>query len=258
MDAIQQRTTPRTAFVTGAARGIGFSVAERLYAEGNNLVLLDVDLEHAQQAASRLDKSGTRVLAIAADVSSQEQVDNAVRQSLDRFGRIDILVNNAGISPKRDGKSATVASVSVDEWRRVIDVNLTGVFLCAQACLPSMKSSRWGRIVNMSSQAGRTVSTIAGAHYAASKAGIIAFSRTLAAEVGVFGITVNCVAPGRIMTPMAAEAGEEANAQYLKRIPVNRLGLPQDIAETVTFLASDGAGFITGATIDVNGGSFMS
>ncbi|NYT25174.1 SDR family oxidoreductase [Alcaligenaceae bacterium] len=248
----------RTALVTGARRGIGFSIAERLHKDGANVVLLDIDPAETQAAAMKLGSEEGRVMALAADVSDRQAVDEAVRQIMARFGGIDILVNNAGISPKHDGKSATVASMDAEEWQRVISINLTGTFFCSQACLASMKSRKWGRIINMSSQAGRTASTIAGAHYAASKAGILAFSRALAAETGPDGITVNCIAPGRIITPMAAEAGEEANAQYLKRIPVNRLGQPRDISSTVSFLASDDAGFITGATIDVNGGAFMS
>lgn len=255
-------TTPspqagRTALITGARRGIGFSVAERLYQDGANIVLLDIDLAETQAAASQIDPSGKRVLALTADVSDITEVRRAVDQAATHFGSIDILVNNAGISPKHDGKSATIAAMSVDEWQRVLAINLTGTFLCSQACMEIMKARNWGRIINMSSQAGRTVSTIAGAHYAASKGGVIAFSRSLAAETGAFGITVNCIAPGRIMTPMSAEAGQAANEQYLKRIPVNRLGYPDDIAATVSFLASNEAGFITGATIDVNGGSFM-
>lgn len=247
----------RTALITGARRGIGYSVAERLYKDGANIVLLDIDLAETQAAARQLDPSESRVMALAADVSNPTAVAQAVEHAVSRFGSVDILVNNAGISPKHDGKSATVATMTADEWQRVLAINLTGTFLCSQACLASMKSRGWGRIINMSSQAGRTASTIAGAHYAASKGGVIAFSRSLAAEVGASGITVNCIAPGRIMTPMAAEAGQDANEQYLKRIPVNRLGQPQDIAGTVSFLASDEAGFITGATVDVNGGSFM-
>ncbi len=255
-------TTPspqagRTALITGARRGIGFSVAERLYQDGANIVLLDIDLAETQAAASQIDPSGKRVLALTADVSDITEVRRAGDQAATHNGSSDILVNNAGISPKHDGKSATIAAMSVDEWQRVLAINLTGTFLCSQACMEIMKARSWGRIINMSSQAGRTVSTIAGAHYAASKGGVIAFSRSLAAETGAFGITVNCIAPGRIMTPMSAEAGQAANEQYLKRIPVNRLGYPDDIAATVSFLASNEAGFITGATIDVNGGSFM-
>lgn len=247
----------RTALITGGRRGIGFSVAERLFSHGANIVLLDIDLGETEAAARQIDPSGNRVLSLVADVSDPGAVRRAVDASVARFGSIDILVNNAGISPKHDGKSAPIATMSPEEWKRVLDVNLTGTFLCSQACMEIMKARSWGRIINMSSQAGRTVSTIAGAHYAASKGGVIAFSRSLAAETGAFGITVNCIAPGRIMTPMSAEAGQAANEQYLKRIPVNRLGYPDDIAATVSFLASNEAGFITGATIDVNGGSFM-
>lgn len=247
----------RTALVTGARRGIGYTIAEQLYRQGCNVVIVDVNAEDIARAAARLDPTGKRVLAATADVSRSTEIGAVLRRAEDLYGGIDILVNNAGISPKHDGKKAVVLDMDEAEWRRVLDINLTGAFLCTRACLPWMKKNKWGRVINMSSQAGRTVSTIAGAHYAASKAGMIAFSRTLAAEVGADGITANCVAPGRIVTPMADEAGDDANAAYLQRIPVQRLGNPQDIAGVVAFLASDDAGFITGATIDVNGGAFM-
>lgn len=246
-----------TAFITGGRRGIGFSIAERLYRDGLNIVLFDMDHEDTLSAASSLDPSGKRTLACTGNVSSHSDLQSAVQQAVSRFGAIQVLVNNAGISPKHNGIKAPVDTMCEQEWRQVIDVNLTGTFLATQACLPFMKSVGWGRIINVSSQAARTASTIAGAHYAASKAGILAFSRSLAAEVGPLGITVNSVAPGRILTPMAAEAGETANAAYLNRIPVNRLGKPEDVAGTVSFLISDDASFITGAVIDVNGGAFM-
>src|SRR5690606_33869878 len=170
-------TTPspqagRTALITGARRGIGCSVAERLYQDGAHIVLLDIDLAETQAAASQIDPSGKRVLALTADVSDITEVRRAVDQAATHFGSIDILVNNAGISPKHDGKSAPIATMSPEEWKRVLDVNLTGTFLCSQACMEIMKARSWGRIINMSSQAGRTVSTIAGAHYAASKGGV--------------------------------------------------------------------------------------
>ncbi|NYT79775.1 SDR family oxidoreductase [Alcaligenaceae bacterium] len=247
----------RTVLVTGARRGIGYTIAERLFHQGCNVVLVDVDAEDVERAAAKLDPSGVRVLPATADVSRSAEISSVLKRVEDKFGGIDILVNNAGISPKHDGKKAFVLDMDETEWRHVLDINLTSAFLCVQACLPWMKKRNWGRIINMSSQAGRTVSTIAGAHYAASKAGMIAFSRTLAAEIGADGITSNCVAPGRIVTPMAEEAGADANAAYLQRIPVHRLGNPEDIAGVVAFLASDDASFITGATIDVNGGAFM-
>ncbi|MDX5361647.1 MAG: SDR family oxidoreductase [Alphaproteobacteria bacterium] len=256
--AVDGRQEGRTAIVTGAARGIGFGIARRLLEEGANVTIADVGEAALEGAMAELPPElGARAFPRVADVSLDAEVERLVADTAARFGSLDILVNNAGISPKHEGRTAPVADMDPAEWRRVLDVNLTGAFLCARACIPHMRKVGWGRIVNIASQAGRTRSDIAGAHYAASKAGMIGLARTLAGEVGRDGITVNSIAPGRIMTPMAAEAGAAVNEAYLTRIPVARLGTVEDIAGAVAYLASDEAGFVTGVAFDVNGGVFM-
>jgi 3-oxoacyl-[acyl-carrier protein] reductase len=172
------------------------------------------------------------------------------------FGSVDILVNNAGISPKHNGGKLSTVETPLDEWREVMRINLRGPFLLARACVPLMQERGWGRIVSISSLAGRTGSRFPSTSYAASKAGVIGLSRVLAEEVGRDGITVNCVAPGRIVTPMSNESGADVQREYAAKVPVGRLGLPEDIAAAVAFLASDAASNITGATLDVNGGVY--
>jgi 3-oxoacyl-[acyl-carrier protein] reductase len=248
----------KVAIVTGAARGIGLSIATRFLREGASVLLADMSDGDLSSCAKELPSAlAERALPARADVSKEEDVAKMVETAVARFGRVDILVNNAGISPKHRCRKAPVEEMQIAEWRQVLDVNLTGAFLCCRACLPHMRSANWGRIVNIASQAGRTKSEIAGAHYAASKAGMMALARTLAAEVGRAGITVNSIAPGRIETPMAAMAGAAVNEAYMARIPVGRLGSVDDIAAAAAYLASEEAGFVTGITLDVNGGAFM-
>lgn len=251
------RHSGRIALVTGAARGIGLAIAEVLAEGGAHVVMVDTAAEiHARR--TQLRDRGLSVEAAQLDVSVAEGIEPFVRAILDSHGHLDILVNNAGIAPKRpDGLKAPVEKLDLAEWEQVLKVNLTGVFLLCRACLPSMRARKWGRIINLTSVAGRAKSDIAAAHYCASKAGVIGFSRVLANEVGVDGIRVNCIAPGRIMTPLAAVAGEAVNQGYIKQIPVGRLGTPEDIARVASFLASDDVAYVTGAVIDVNGGSFM-
>lgn len=252
-----RRFQNRTVIVTGAARGIGLAIARRLLQEEAQVVLSDASRPGLQAAQDTLHAYSSRMLTVVADVSRDDDVTHLVERTHQQFGPVSVLVNNAGISPKHEGVKAAVASMDVEEWKRVLDVNLTGAFRCVRACLPDMQAALWGRIVNIASQAGRTRSDIAGAHYAASKAGMMALARSVAGEAGSAGVTVNSVAPGRIDTPMAQAAGSAVNATYLQRIPVGRLGTVDDVAAAVAFLASDEAGFITGVTLDVNGGSFM-
>ncbi|MCL6444652.1 MAG: SDR family oxidoreductase [Alicyclobacillus sp.] len=247
----------RLALISGGAKGIGLGIASEFLRQGTQVVILDRDEIALSALVDKLEALGTAYFAYLCDVSDPLQVEDTVGKIERDLGIVNILVNNAGISPKRNGLRLESHLIPNDEWNRVIEVNLSSVFLLCKAVIPGMRKLGWGRVINISSQAGRTYSKIAGAHYVASKAGIIGFSRILAGENARYGITVNCVAPGRIKTSMMEAAGQEANEAYKLTIPVGRFGLPEDIAAVVAFLASERAGFITGATIDVNGGCFM-
>ncbi len=246
----------RIALVTGAAQGIGFGIAEQLARDGAHVVLSDI-LPQVTAAAARLQAAGLSAESEQGSVADEAWASGVVRKVEETHGRLDILVNNAGISPKRDGKKLPIRDTPLAQWNEVLAINLTGAFLLCRQAVPGMTARGFGRIINISSQAGRARTDIAGSAYAASKAGLIALSRVLASEVGKQGITVNCIAPGRIESPMAAVAGADVNREYVSRIPVGRIGTAADIAATVAFLASEDASFITGATIDVNGGFFM-
>ena len=243
----------RIALVTGAAHGIGFAIAQTLaHNEGWRVVLIDAS-EEVHAAARRIPQSD----AFQLDISDEAAVDAVIGQVVSRHGGPDVLVNNAGISGRRGVKETLVADLATEDWDRVMAVNLTGSFMMCKACVPLMQKRKWGRIINMSSQSARTRSDAMNAHYATSKAALIGFSRSLALEVAGDGITVNCVAPGRVHTPMTALSGDPADRSYIARAAVGRVGEPADIAAAVAFLASDGAGFITGTTLDVNGGASM-
>lgn len=245
----------RVALVTGAAQGIGRGVAARLAAMGHHVLLLDRDADRLAVAVEALAEGGGSVGALVADVASAPQIADAVARIERDAGRIDILVNNAGISPAHDGRSQNIEDVPIAEWDRVIAVNLSGTFLMCRAALPLMKQGGWGRIVNFSSQGGRMRSLLSGAHYAATKAGLIGFTRVLAGQVGHYGITANCIAPGRIDTDQSRSFGDTDT--YLSQLPVGRFGEADDIAAGVAYLVSDGAGFVTGTVLDINGGFFM-
>ncbi len=242
----------QASIVTGGAQGIGLAIAARLAAEGSALLIADLNAEGAERAARSLSASGATALAIGADVTSGEGRARIVSAALERHGRIDVLVNNAGILPR-----VPLMEVTPEVWHRTMQVNLDAAFFCSQAVLPAMREQGRGRIINISSMSARTGGQASPPHYATSKTGLVGMTRALARVVGAWGVTVNAVAPGMIDTEMLAALTPEQRQWWLEQIPLARLGTPEDVAAAVAFLASDDAAYITGTTLDVNGGYFM-
>jgi 3-oxoacyl-[acyl-carrier protein] reductase len=243
----------RVVIITGGSRGIGRAIAFR-FAEGKpKLVLLhyDPDDSAAMETLERLVERGVQGEAHRIDVSSRGDVDRLFKEVLARFGRVDVLVNNAGIT-----KDGLLMRMSEDEWDLVLRVNLKGVFNCSQAVIRSMIKERSGRIVNISSVAGQ-MGNAGQTNYAASKAGIMGFTKSLAREVGSRGITVNAVAPGYINTEMTSSLPDKLKEAFVQQIPLARVGEPEDVAEAVHWLCSEGARYVTGQVIHVNGGLYM-
>lgn len=240
----------RVALVTGAAQGIGRMTARHLAAAGASVALADLD--PARAAAAALDISPT-ALGVAVDVRSRPSVDAMIDAVTARFGRLDILVTCAGILyPTR------FEHITEKEWEQTFAVNVSGVFHCNQAAAAAMRKNAWGRIVNLSSTAGKSVSTLGGAHYTASKAAVLGLSRAAAKELAPFGITVNSVCPGLIDTEMArANTSAEGLAAYARSFPIQRLGRPEEVADLICFLVSEQAGYLTGGSFDINGGDLM-
>lgn len=240
------RLDGRVAIVTGASRGIGESIAWVLGCSGADVVLVGRDSQRLENLARQLEGIGRRGLVSLTDVAHKAQVQKMVEQVLGGWGHVDILVNNAGIR----GKSS-LEEMLEEEWNEVLGVNLTGAFLCCQAVVPLMKQQRWGRIINISSITGQTGGVAGTLPYSASKGGMFAMTKTLARDLAAFGITVNAIAPGQIET---GTISPERRESVVKLIPLGRLGRPEDIAYATLFLASEEAGYVTGATLDVNGG----
>ena len=247
----------KVTIVTGGASGIGRATVLALSQEGMHVVISDINGEAAKNLESSLTHKGMPALAVETDVSDYQQVKELTQKTLARFGRIDILVNNAGISPKHEGRKRRLWEIGVEEWDRVINVDLNSCFYCCHEIVPHMIHNRWGRIINISSVAARTVTHVAPSHYTTAKAGILGLTRALASELGPYGITVNAIAPGRIATPMQRDIPPEINLELNNRTPLGRLGTVEEIAGVIMFLISEAASFMTGTTIDVNGGLVM-
>lgn len=239
----------KVAIVTGAGRGIGRAIALALARDGASVAVSDINLSNAQAVASELPES----FAIATDVSSESNVSQLVEQTIARFGQIDILVNNAGVI-----STGPLLETSVEDWERTHAVNLKGVFLCTKAVLPAMMTQRSGRIINIASVAGKRGGGFFGnTCYAASKGGVIAFTKGAAREAGSYNITVNAIAPAMIDTDMISAMPPDVRASLLRSIPLGRTGSVEDVAAAVCFLASDSASFMTGEIMDVDGGLMM-
>ena len=243
--------TGRISVVTGSAQGIGQAIAITLAQEGSDVVVADLDATRCEETVARVQQLGRKAMAVSVNVGDWDQVKGMIDRVQKDWERIDILVNNAGIT--RDG---LLLRMKEEDWQSVLQVNLTGTFFCVKAVLPTMSRQRSGRIVNIASIVG-AIGNIGQANYAASKAAVIGLTKTVAREYASRNITVNAVAPGFIDTAMTQDLSTETKGALLNQIPLKRLGQPSDIADAVSFLCSEKAGYITGHVLHVNGGMHM-
>ena len=240
----------KTAIITGAAKGIGKAIARRLAADGFIAVIADLDEEAAQSTAAEIERSGAGAAAsVKLDVTDPEDSVRMASQIKQRFGTIDVLVNNAGIA----GKAAPLEEYPIDEWRRILSVNLDGVFYCSRAVLPQMLSQQCGRIINIASISGKEGNPNMSA-YSTSKAGVIGLTKALGKEVATRGIYVNCITPAVVETEILKQLTEDAVKYMVSKIPMGRVGQPSEVAALVSWLASPECSFTTGAVFDLSGG----
>ncbi len=245
------RLKNKTAIITGAANGIGAEIARTYAREGANVLLADLDLAKAQTVAQEITaQGGARAVAVQCDVAKKEEVQKAVDACVERFGTVDIIVNNAGITLP----ACPVEEITPERWKKVLDIDLMGTIYGTQCVIPIMKEKKSGKIINMASVAGQVGGVFTEATYPVSKAGVICWAKAVAKQVGEYNITCNCIAPGTVLTAMTETLG---SAEASLNVPLRRLGDVKDIAGAALFLASDESDFITGATINVNGGMSM-
>ena len=250
-------TGPRSVLITGGASGIGLAIAKGFVAAGHR-VLISGSKASVPDVARHLSTARLPVHAHVADLASEAQTLGLAAHASALFdGGCDILVNCAGHSQKRNGEAIAPTEVLSADWNRILHINLTAPFLLCRELIPAMRARKWGRIVNIASRAGRTYIPFAGTDYAASKAGLLGLTRHLAGTYARDGITVNAIAPGRIDTPLSNTSSDAVKARAAQVIPAGRFGTPEEISAAVLFLASDGAAYLTGACLDVNGGAFM-
>ena len=241
----------KVALVTGAAQGIGRAIALKLAANGADVVIVDMNLDKAQEAAREVERLGRRALALRANIANLQEAEAMADEAVAKLGAVHIMVNNAGIT-----RDALILRMKEEDWDAVINVNLKGVFNCTKAVVKYMSKQRYGRIVNIASIVGE-MGNAGQANYSASKAGVIALTKTVAREFATRNITCNAVAPGFIDTAMTQALSEKVKEELAKQIPMGRLGTPEDVAEGVLFLVSETTGYITGQVLNINGGMYM-